>query len=1282
MRNRVKTLAGLVTGVHGLRRGPGGLAATSVAVVLFSLFASSASAKEVVAYFGTESGSGTLGGQFKNVTDIAVNGSGTGVAGKGDIYALDISRIQRFAQNDNGTPDNPYDDKYEFISAWGTGVGTDSAVNVKYEVCTVASDCQAGVGSGGNGSASGNGAIGQFTAGIAVDQDTGDVYLADAANNRVNVYEGDGTFLRSFGWDVVESGPDDNGTGYEVCVAANDDVCKPGSSGPGVGQIGRASGIAVSPADGDSSSGEVYLTDNENHRVNTYDLDGANPSSFGSVADYKFGPERPTVDSRGILYTIEPTQAEGSIVARYDTKDANGGGVGLLAPIKVPPLAVSPKSTNRQMAGIKVDPDSDGPGPDQDVLYVLRDLGPAPDTVIQQFGPINAPGLTAPPAADDSEHGSVIGFNFVTALGVDESNGRLFVGDPYGVGNEEYTANTKVGIYVLDTAGGAPNASLDSLSDATATGVTIHGTVDPNGPPDVTYKIEYSTDGSNWTSTPEVLVGSQEGSQAIDTVLSPGVGLQPNTHFHVRLVATKAFTPPVVTAEQTFSTLPAGPIAETTGSPLRTSTTARLEGRVDPRNSPTDYHFEYGAQGPCDSNPCTSTEGQSVGSGNFTKLVSQEVSDLEAGITYHYRVVGDNGAPGSPVYGNDMSVTTRASDAPLSHGHFPGPPGSDRAYELISPSDTSGNPTSGEQGLPEDGNRAFYGIAGGTPASTTGNLFAFYFAERTPTGWQTKGVMPPRDRLTGTELSVAIGPKDFSTFGLVSFNNATGQRAVWRLSPTEPAFEMSSVTPPEETGYVGGVTVSQDPFRAFQILKGGNGFDPAHPAAAAHWNLYEITSGTPKLVSVLPDGTVPPCGIAAGQNLGEKATTPDGSHIFFRSGTPLQCPSESVGLSDPQQYVRDLDTGVTTALPGWESFIRADNGVAYFWTRQRLTSEDSVPSGGAGDGDIYSYGIGDGKLKCLTCVAPAGLHADVAQGNNLAAAVISGDGSRVYFRSTSPQPLVTGARPSPGLGTTYVVDTDSGVLKWAGPGVILEGAPQKVTNDGAAVIFDSADPNLNPVGGLDNGGTSQTYRYDDRDGSLVCVSCPQDGSRAPFNVSPGNSLAKDRGEDLAFATPTPLVDSDQNTSRPGQVAGRGTDVYEWRDGRLFLITDGLTRWTQENLNGTWPTVGGISATGRDLHFVVSAQYTPDALDSYARLYDARIGGGFEFPKPPPPCPLEVCQGTPQGAPEEPPPGTRDFAGPGNAPASARHKKKAQHKKTKRHHKERQHRANHKRRASR
>jgi hypothetical protein len=113
-----------------------------------------------------------------------------------------------------------------------------------------------------------------------------------------------------------------------------------------------------------------------------------------------------------------------------------------------------------------------------------------------------------------------------------------------------------------------------------------------------------------------------------------------------------------------------------------------------------------------------------------------------------------------------------------------------------------------------------------------------------------------------------------------------------------------------------------------------------------------------------------------------------------------------------------------------------------------------------------------------------------------------------------------------------------------------------------------------------------------------------------------------------------------------------------------------------------PLVEGVSRSGHDIYFSAATQYTPDALDGYKRLYDARIGGGFEFPVPPPPCPLEVCQGTPKGAPDEQEPGSANFAGNGNkAPAARHHKKahkKAHHKKAHRkaHHKRARHRAGH------
>jgi NHL repeat len=398
------------------------LAVLALAALTFALalpVGNAIASKQAIAYFGSESGTGSLGGQFTFAQDIAVNGSGAGPAGKGEIYAVDGSfdgvRIQRFTQNDNGTPEDPYDDSYDFVSAWGADVDATPTGGSDYEICTAPAECKFGIFTGGNGTAAGNGTFSRL-GGVAVDQDTGNVYVSDVENFRVNVYAGDGAFLRSLGYDVVEAGPDNSGTGYEVCIGANGDVCKAGLSGSSVGQVNRGVGIAVSPADGNPITGTVFLADAGAQRVDTYNLDGSSPSSFGSGGDFPGGLDHIGIDSRGIAYTI--SAGGSSTLNRYDTQNANGAGVGPLAPILAPPLALGGSNQN---AGIEVDPDSDGPGPDKDTLYLLRNLGQEPLTVVQQFGPVNAPGLTAPPAAADDEHGAVIGFNFVNGLGLDES---------------------------------------------------------------------------------------------------------------------------------------------------------------------------------------------------------------------------------------------------------------------------------------------------------------------------------------------------------------------------------------------------------------------------------------------------------------------------------------------------------------------------------------------------------------------------------------------------------------------------------------------------------------------------------------------------------------------------------------------------------------------------------------------------------------------------------------------------------------------------------------------
>lgn len=842
-------------------------------------------------------------------------------------------------------------------------------------------------------------------------------------------------------------------------------------------------------------------------------------------------------------------------------------------------------------------------------------------------------------------------------VAIDATNHYLYLAD---AGNRK--------IRVLGPGVFLPEVKVDATSGATNTTATLNGRIGPQGISLTDCHFEYVSDSAfrasgfdSAASAPCVpAFGAIPADFATHSVSAAATGLAASTIYHVRLVAANA------TANQTGDggefTTPGPAVVETVGAPIRTMTSAQLGGRVLPRNAATTYFFEYGEQGPCDANPCTQTEPKSAGSGDFTLLASEEIQDLQPNTTYHYRLVADNGNPDGADVGEDMTVTTRGLEAPLSHGRFPGPSGSDRAWELVSLAESGGNPVDGATVMSDDGSRVVWGLGGGSPTTDTGG-FTLLYSERTPAGWQTKRTFPPRSELVGPNWSGPLGRSDLSTFTAVNYT-ISGEYALFLMRPGEAAVRLHGV--PKETQY-GFFTLTADD--GSRVLMGtiNDNADPDHPVAPGTTNLFEVTTpGEPRLVGYLPGEVVPACGIVNGTpgttspygfagippNTDDHWISSDGKLAFFMS-KGNDCASQ------PQVYMRDFEVEETKLISGppvsgpecGAGMIKSTAEAAFFWSKARLVAEDTVPSecsNDATDGDIYRYDLSNGSLSCVTCVVP-NTDADVLVGGTAPKAMIAfaKDGSRAYF--TSGSRLVPGAK-TPGV---YRLDVENGDLAYVGSLADARDFGKAVLSaDGSLLFFRSSEAGLNPLGGgAGNAGTAQLYRYDDRDRSLICVSCPQDGSApraavvAPTLGDSHNTKPLSSQGIFAFSTPTPLVSADQNTAAAGQDPGRGTDAYEWRDGRLLLVSDGLSDWVGGE---TVPTVRGISPSGRDLLFTAATQYTADAVDDFRRLYDARIGGGFEFPAPPPPCPLEVCQGTPKGVPEEAAPGTGFFAGPGNA----------------------------------
>jgi hypothetical protein len=143
-----------------------------------------------------------------------------------------------------------------FTRAWGWGVGDGAE---QFETCTSA--CQPGLFGGG---------AGEFynPYGVAIDP-SGNVYVADVSNFRVQEFSSAGTFIKAWGWGVS-----DGADQLETCTSA----CQAGLAGGGAGGLTAPSGVAVDP------SGNVYVTDVGNNRVQEFAVTAEPPPVIGKQA--------------------------------------------------------------------------------------------------------------------------------------------------------------------------------------------------------------------------------------------------------------------------------------------------------------------------------------------------------------------------------------------------------------------------------------------------------------------------------------------------------------------------------------------------------------------------------------------------------------------------------------------------------------------------------------------------------------------------------------------------------------------------------------------------------------------------------------------------------------------------------------------------------------------------------------------------------------------------------------------------------------------------------------
>jgi hypothetical protein len=467
---------------------------------------------------------------------------------------------------------------------------------------------------------------------------------------------------------------------------------------------------------------------------------------------------------------------------------------------------------------------------------------------------------------------------------------------------------------------------------------------------------------------------------------------------------------------------------------------------------------------------------------------------------------------------------------------------------------------------------------------------------------------------------------------------------------------------------------------------------------------------------------------AAGDPLHIPAVSADGSHILMAAGAVgpcgyASCPSPPCGevgfeLSvtrcpmQPSHLYMRVDGAVTFDVSGGYAVDYAgmtENGsIVYFTSSQKLTNEDTDTSvdlyrwteatdsivlaskglGGAGNSDACNSGFVD-KCGISTfssaelCQLTSGFGGNCLSDNFIAAK--SGD---IYF--FSPEQLV-GTRGIADQENVYVFR--NGAVQYvttldpeaffctataaSGIGERCSETPiarMQVSPDGRFMAFLTSSP----VTLYDNAGHAEMYLYEPDREKVLCLSCIPSGAPPISDVAASqNGLFMTDDGRTFFTTDDALLHGDTNQAQ---------DVYEYVDGYAHLITPGTgdTRSQAHNefvLQFNLSGLLGVSADGTDVYF--STNQTLVAQDRnglFLKFYDARTGGGFPAPAPPPPCAAaDECHGASSLPPSPLQNGSGVALGGGgntaahskgrNKRAKRRHKKrdKSQHRgRTKRH----------------
>jgi Tol biopolymer transport system component len=542
--------------------------------------------------------------------------------------------------------------------------------------------------------------------GLAVNRETGDVYVADTANNRIDEFSAAGTFVRAFGWAVDATTPEAK---LQQCTTVSG--CQAGSSGNEPGQLKAPTFLAV---------------DNSCALHKPLPLTGSECQSFDPSAGdlYVAGVGQNLVSAKNIVTKYD---SEGNLVGAWGD---NGEGFEKAGPANGQLNgANAPKGPFGQPTGLAVDPtgnlwvgvEGTDTAPNAHVYEFAqtggfeREWGLPELNVVQPQGIAvdSSGGVYVSQLAEEVRKFSAVGKNLglvyrthqdhdgqlkpsITAVTLDPATNDLFIdegaaiqdvfgqcepnplgcgptqtfgsghlveaaGLALGPGGTVFAANTGTNqIAVFKTS---LEASVQPATEVKATSAVLHATANAKGSEVTTCFFEYGSTDAYGRRLPCLNDSDQEvGTGALPVTGSAPValhadaaGLKAGVSTHYRLRIGTATGEVLASEDEAFLTLvlprieaeEATAIAE--APPGSGEVSATLEANVNPQGLAVgSCQVEWGTS--IAYGNTASCEPPAIPAGSVAVPIAVRLSGLQPGTTYHWRVAAsdENGAESSP----------------------------------------------------------------------------------------------------------------------------------------------------------------------------------------------------------------------------------------------------------------------------------------------------------------------------------------------------------------------------------------------------------------------------------------------------------------------------------------------------------------------------------------------------------------------------------------------------------------------------------------------------------